>query len=68
MDDCDFSFFCNPYLLKLHFPYPCIDDERAKAVYDVDKVVDSSKVARNRTTELSMSIFLRWKRVGSSLI
>ena len=68
MDDCDFSFFCNPYLLKLHFPYPCIDDERAKAVYDVDKVVDSSKVARNRTTELSMSIFPRWKRDGSSLI
>lgn len=68
MDDCDFSFFCNPYLLKLHFPYPCIDDERAKAVYDVDKVVDSSKVTRNRTTELSMSIFPRWKRDGSSLI
>lgn len=68
MDYCDFSFFCNPYLLKLHFPYPCIDDERAKAVYDVDKVVDSSKVARNRTMELSMSIFPRWKRDGSSLI
>lgn len=38
VDGCDFSFFCNPYLLKLQFPYPCVDDERAKAVYDVDKV------------------------------
>ncbi|KAK8796896.1 hypothetical protein WA588_001022 [Blastocystis sp. NMH] len=37
VDGCDFSFFCNPYLLKLQFPYPCVDDERAKAVYDVDK-------------------------------
>lgn len=39
VDECDFSFFCNPYLLKLSFPHPCIDDERAKAVYDADKVV-----------------------------
>mgnify|MGYP001025720153 FL=1 len=38
VDGCEFSFFCNPYLLKLQFPYPCIDDERAKAVYDMDKV------------------------------
>ena len=38
IDSCDFSFYCNPYLLKLTFPYACIDDERAKAVYDVDKV------------------------------
>ncbi|KAK8823407.1 hypothetical protein WA577_002328 [Blastocystis sp. JDR] len=37
VDGCEFSFFCNPYLLKLQFPYPCIDDERAKAVYDMDK-------------------------------
>ena len=38
VDGCEFSFFCNPYLLKLQFLYPCIDDERAKAVYDMDKV------------------------------
>ena len=40
VDDCDVSFLCNPYLLKLHVPYPCIVDERAKADYDVDKVLD----------------------------
>lgn len=38
IDGKEFSFYCNPYLLKLAFPYECIDDERAKAVYDVDKV------------------------------
>ena len=37
IDGKEFSFYCNPYLLKLAFPYECIDDERAKAVYDVDK-------------------------------
>ena len=42
VDGCEFSFFCNPYLLKLQFPYPCVDDERAKAVYDMDKVFDTS--------------------------
>lgn len=67
MDDCDFSFFCNPYLLKLHFPYPCIDDERAKAVYDVDKVMDSRSFVWNRITERCMFIFPRWKRADSSL-
>lgn len=38
IDNCEFSFYCSPYLLKLQFPHPCVDDERAKAVYDMDKV------------------------------
>jgi hypothetical protein len=32
-----FSFYCQPYLLKLSLPGPCVDDERAKATYDVEK-------------------------------
>ena len=66
MDDCDFSFYCNPYLLKLHFPYPCVDDERAKAVYDVDKVLFSIYFAWNRIMERYMFTFQKWKTVGSS--
>lgn len=38
IDGQDFSFWCQPYLLKLHFPYRCVDDERAKAQYDIDNV------------------------------
>ena len=32
-----FSFHCTPYLLKLTLPGPCVDDERAKATYDLEK-------------------------------
>ena len=35
VDDCDFTFYCKPYLLKLTFPAAVVDDERAKAVYDL---------------------------------
>ncbi|KAG7381280.1 Hsp90 cochaperone shq1 [Phytophthora pseudosyringae] len=34
VDGVDFTFFCKPYLLKLHFPHEVVDDELAKAVYD----------------------------------
>jgi len=37
VDDCNFSFYCKPYLLKLVFPGKLIEDERCKAVYDVNK-------------------------------
>jgi protein SHQ1 len=40
---CEFSFYCKPYLLKLTFPHPLVDDDRAKAVYDVDKVWRTGK-------------------------
>jgi protein SHQ1 len=35
-EDCDFSFYCRPYLLKLTFPHPLdgSDEERCRAVYD----------------------------------
>ncbi|KAK8805714.1 hypothetical protein WA158_002370 [Blastocystis sp. Blastoise] len=36
IDGQDFSFWCQPYLLKLHFPFSCVDDERAKAAYDLE--------------------------------
>jgi protein SHQ1 len=37
-DNYDFTFFCNPYLLKLTFPYEFEgEDERCKATYDVNK-------------------------------
>ncbi len=62
IDDCDFSFFCNPYLLKLQFPYPCVDDERAKAVYDVDKVLAKGTVLYGRQMALCLSIFPKLKR------
>ncbi|TDH68074.1 hypothetical protein CCR75_007463 [Bremia lactucae] len=32
-----FTFYCKPYLLKLHFPHEVKDDELAKAVYDPNK-------------------------------
>lgn len=38
VENCDFSFFCTPYLLKLQFPCPCVEDDRCKAVYDVNNV------------------------------
>ncbi|OWZ20941.1 hypothetical protein PHMEG_0004585 [Phytophthora megakarya] len=37
VDGRDFTFFCKPYLLKLHFPHQVVDDELAKAVYDPNK-------------------------------
>ncbi|RQM13183.1 hypothetical protein DD237_005609 [Peronospora effusa] len=37
VDRMDFSFYCKPYLLKLHFPYEVVDNELAKAVYDPNK-------------------------------
>ncbi|KAF4127095.1 SHQ1 protein [Phytophthora infestans] len=37
VDNADFTFFCKPYLLKLHFPHEVVDDELAKAVYDPNK-------------------------------
>ncbi|CEG40303.1 Uncharacterized conserved protein [Plasmopara halstedii] len=37
VDGVDFTFYCKPYLLKLHFPYEVMDDELAKAVYDPNK-------------------------------
>ena len=30
-----FTFYCKPYLLRLTFPSPLVDDDRAKAVHDV---------------------------------
>ncbi|RLN51100.1 hypothetical protein BBJ28_00021937 [Nothophytophthora sp. Chile5] len=38
VDGLDFTFFCKPFLLKLHFPHEVVDDELAKAVYDPNKV------------------------------
>lgn len=38
VDDQDFSFYCKPYLLKLHFPHKVVDNEMTKAVYDPNKV------------------------------
>ncbi|KAL3671404.1 hypothetical protein V7S43_003330 [Phytophthora oleae] len=37
VDGVDFTFYCKPYLLKLHFPHEVVDDELAKAVYDPNK-------------------------------
>jgi len=36
IEDCDFTFYCKPYLLKLKLPYGVIDDDRCKATYDID--------------------------------
>lgn len=38
VDGCEFSFWCKPYLLRLKLPCPLVEDERAKAVYDPNKV------------------------------
>ena len=32
-----FSFYCKPYFLKLHLPKPIVDDDRAKAVYNLEE-------------------------------
>ncbi|KAG6971664.1 hypothetical protein JG688_00004327 [Phytophthora aleatoria] len=37
VDGLDFTFYCKPYLLKLHFPHEVVDDDLAKAVYDPNK-------------------------------
>ncbi|CAH0514735.1 unnamed protein product [Peronospora belbahrii] len=37
VDGMDFSFFCKPYLLKLHFPHEVLDNDLTKAVYDPNK-------------------------------
>nr|CCA23810.1 conserved hypothetical protein [Albugo laibachii Nc14] len=34
IDGSDFTFYCKPYLLKLHFSHNLVDNENAKAVYD----------------------------------
>ena len=31
-----FSFYCKPYLLKLNFPGNLVDDDRARATYDIE--------------------------------
>ena len=49
--ECDFTFYCKPYLLKLSFPGPLVDDERAKGVFDIEKV----------------RIWAAWRRIGSRL-
>lgn len=36
VDNCDFGFYCQPYLLKLNLPLPCVEDENCKAEYDVN--------------------------------
>lgn len=38
IDKNEFSFFCKPYYLKLQFPCECVEDERCKAVYDINDV------------------------------
>ncbi|KAG9410471.1 Hsp90 cochaperone shq1 [Aphanomyces cochlioides] len=37
IDGTNFSFWCKPYLLNLTFPGAVVDDDRAKAVYDMNK-------------------------------
>ncbi|KAF0683704.1 Aste57867_24266 [Aphanomyces stellatus] len=37
IDGCNFTFWCKPYLLNLTFPRAVVDDDRAKAVYDINK-------------------------------
>ena len=45
VDGRDFSFYCKPYLLKLHFPHEVVDNELAKAVYDPNKVESNQLMA-----------------------
>ena len=68
VDGCEFSFFCNPYLLKLQFPYPCIDDERAKAVYDMDKVFGILSSMNCRTMAPYLCTSQKRRREECSLI
>ncbi|ETV86957.1 hypothetical protein H257_01979 [Aphanomyces astaci] len=37
IDGTSFTFWCKPYLLNLTFPGGVVDDDRAKAVYDINK-------------------------------
>lgn len=37
IDDKDFHFYCKPYHLRLHFSHSLVDDERARAEYDIDR-------------------------------
>ncbi|ETW05652.1 hypothetical protein H310_03377 [Aphanomyces invadans] len=37
IDGAHFTFWCKPYLLNLTFPDAIVDDDRAKAVYDMNK-------------------------------
>ena len=37
VDGTSFSFYCKPYNLKLNLPYNVVEDERAKATYDMNK-------------------------------
>ena len=37
VEDNTFLFYCKPYHLRLTFTHKLLDDERAKAVYDIDK-------------------------------
>jgi protein SHQ1 len=32
-----FSFYCKPYFLKLHLPKEIVDDDRAKAIYNLEE-------------------------------
>ena len=36
IDDNSFMFYCKPYILRLTFSHNLIDDERAKASYDIN--------------------------------
>ena len=38
VDQHQFTFYCKPYLLKLTFPHVVLDDDRTKAVYDINTV------------------------------
>eukprot|EP00981_Chlorochromonas_danica_P005367 scaffold1088_cov177-Ochromonas_danica.AAC.3 len=49
VDGCDFSFFCNPYLLKLTFPGEFADEVVGDS--DGDGDVDREEVVGNETTE-----------------
>jgi hypothetical protein len=37
IEDNVFLFYCKPYFLRLTFSHKLLEDERAKAVYDIDK-------------------------------
>ena len=36
VDETEFSFYCKPYLLRLSFPAPFLDDEQCKATFQPD--------------------------------
>ena len=37
IEDCNFTFYCKPYLLKMKLPFPIIDDERCKSIIDLQE-------------------------------